>query len=134
MEKNHQANAYGYLVCLIAVVTSLFTLNSLVRNAFDYANPAMSREVSGEFGASLEGCKQRYPERFARPRQPSEPAAALPPDSVIQRFCTQERQARIESVRYGAMRSMVTSALLLLVALGLFLVHWRWLRARSSAA
>ena len=134
MEKSHQASAYGYVVCLIAVVTSLFTINSLVRNAFDYASPAMSREVSMEFGASLEGCRQRYADRFARPRGPNEVASAMPPDSVMQKFCTEERQARIDSVRYNAMRSMVTSALLLLVAVGLFLVHWRWLRQARSAA
>jgi hypothetical protein len=40
------------------------------------------------------------------------------------------RTDRITRNRYEAHRSLVTSTLLLLLALGLFVGHWRWLRRR----
>lgn len=72
---------YGYTVCLIAVITILISLNSVVHNTFEFAEPEMSREVTGELGG----------------------------------------------------RSLVTSALMLLVAGILFAVHWRWLRGSRTA-
>ena len=50
-------------------------------------------------------------------------------------LCREERGTRIASVRYQAMKSLVTSALMLLVAVALFAIHWRWLRkARTETA
>ena len=37
---------YGYTLCLIAVVTLPISLNSIVNNVFEFAEPEMSREVT----------------------------------------------------------------------------------------
>jgi hypothetical protein len=126
---------YGYTVCLIAVVTILISLSSIVNNVFEFAEPEMSREVTGEFGGrSLEACKQRYM-RTTGPARPDGTAAPaqLPPDSTLQALCQEERADRVAAVRHRALRSLVTSTLMLLVALGLFGVHWRWLRGSRNA-
>ncbi|MGI9141333.1 MAG: hypothetical protein ACR2GJ_09510 [Gemmatimonadaceae bacterium] len=128
---------YGYVVCLIAVITILISLNSLVNNLFEYSEPGMSREISGEFGGrSLEACKQRYmtrPGSTARPTEPSAVGTELPADSVLMRLCAEEREDRVVSVRHRALRSLVTSTLMLLVAGVLFGAHWRWLRGSRVA-
>lgn len=127
---------YGYSVCLIAVITILISLNSVVNSAFDFAEPGMSREVTGEFGGrSLESCRQRYMmNRSGMPRSPAEPdATPMPPDSVILSLCAEDRADRIVAVRHNALRSMITSSLMLLVAGGLFAAHWRWLRGSRAA-
>jgi len=128
---------YGYVVCLIAVITILISLNSLVNNLFEYSEPEMSREISGEFGGrSLEACKQRYTMRTGGPARPAEPSAVgadLPTDSVLMRLCAEEREDRVVSVRHRALRSLVTSTLMLLVAGVLFGAHWRWLRGSRVA-
>lgn len=127
-----QLYAYGYIVCLIAVVTMLFSLNSLVRNAFDFANPNMSGEVTREFGSSsLEACRQRYLSRRDDQPQSGETGARavqLPSDSALTAACREEKATRVEFVRYQAMKSMVTSGLMLLPAIVLFATHWLWLR------
>lgn len=62
---------YGYSVCLIAVITILFSLSSVIGNTFEFAEPEMSREVTGEFGGrSLEACRQRHAMRIACDTRP----------------------------------------------------------------
>lgn len=128
---------YGYTVCLIAVVTILISLNSVVNNVFEFAEPEMSREITGEFGGrSLEACKQRYLSRTAGPVRPTGDAAATsdtPPDSVLLSLCAEDRVERIAAVRHRALRSLVTSGIMLLVAGFLFALHWRWLRGSRTA-
>lgn len=128
---------YGYTVCLIAVITILISLRNLVSNTFEFAEPAMSREVTGEFsGRSLEACKQRWMRTVASPgqeRAATTPIAKIPSDSALMVLCAEERTDRIAAVRYRALRSLITSALMLLVAGILFGVHWRWLRGSRTA-
>lgn len=128
---------YGYTVCLIAVITILISLNGIVHNTFEFAEPEMSREVTGEFGGrSLEACRQRWM-RTASSTRPEAPAAApapdVPSDSALMALCAEERTDRIAAVRHRALRSLVTSTLMLLVAGILFAVHWRWLRGSRTA-
>lgn len=128
---------YGYTVCLIAVVTMLISLNSVVNNVFEFTDPEMSREISTmEFmgGRSLEACKQRWIRTAGTPR-PNGPAAAapdIPSDSTLMALCGEERTERVAAVRHRAMRSLVTSTLMLLVAGVLFGMHWRWLRGSRT--
>lgn len=127
---------YGYIVCLIAVITILISLNSVVNNVFEFAEPEMSREVTGEFGGrSLEACRQRYMRTTSgtRPAEPAAVSAAIPPDSILMALCSEERAERVAAVRHRALRSLVTSTLMLLVAGVLFAVHWRWLRGSRTA-
>ena len=127
---------YGYVVCVIAVITILISLNSVVNNVFEFAEPEMSREVTGEFGGrSLEACRQRYMRTTSatRPVEPAAVSAAIPPDSVLMALCSEERAERVVAVRHRALRSLVTSTLMLLVAGVLFAVHWRWLRGSRTA-
>ncbi len=127
---------YGYTVCLIAVITILISLNSVVNNVFEFAEPEMSREVTGEFGGrSLEACRQRWMRTSisARPGDPAAAAPEVPADSVLLALCGEERSERIAAVRHRALRSLVTSTLMLLVAGVLFAVHWRWLRGSRTA-
>lgn len=127
---------YGYTVCLIAVITILISLNSVVNNVFEFAEPEMSREVTGEFGGrSLEACRQRYVRTTGamRPTEAGTAAPEMPSDSVLMALCAEERTERVAAVRHRALRSLVTSSLMLLVAGILFAVHWRWLRGSRNA-
>ena len=124
---------YGYTVCLIAVITILISLNSIVNNVFEFAEPGMAREVTGEFGGrSLEACRQRYMRVTVRPDGAAAPPQ-LPPDSTLMELCQEDRAERVAAVRHRALRSLATSTLMLLVSLLLFGVHWRWLRGSRNA-
>ncbi|MDQ2670827.1 MAG: hypothetical protein M3Y31_09365 [Gemmatimonadota bacterium] len=128
------AQAYGYLVCLIAVVTLLITLHGLIDAGFRLASP-----MEAEFGydpmmSSFEGFRAARAEQ--RPAAPGGQAAPAPTDAELRREYEAIRAARLAQSRFQARRSITTNGLLLVTALVLFGVHWRWLKReeRMTAA
>ncbi len=43
-----------------------------------------------------------------------------------------ERTDQIGNVRFRSTRTLVTSLLMIIIASGLFLMHWRWLRREDQ--
>ncbi len=128
---------YGYSVCFITLVTVLFSLSSIVGNSFEYSAPEMSREVTMEYGGrSAEACRQRFnartPNRGAQVGAGSAVAPVLPADSVLLKLCAEERAERIATVRHTALRGLVSSTLMMLLAIVLFIIHWRWVRGSRT--
>lgn len=132
------AQLYGYAVCLIAIVVFLTSMTSLIDNSFTLANPLQSREA--EFGmepsvSSFEAFRATY-DREGRSRAAPGTAATRDtvPEAVLRQRYAVLRADREARTRFQAQRSLTTSALSLLLAVGLFVVHWRWLRARDGDA
>ncbi len=128
---------YGYTVCLVALITLLFTLPGIVDNLFTLSNPA---QADGRFGlgASL-GSFEAYQASPGRGRGMAEAltgrdAVAEPPLSEEQLRARYEalRADQIASNRFDAQRALVRNGLLLALALGLFGSHWRWLRRQGG--
>jgi hypothetical protein len=132
------AQLYGYSVCLIAVVVFLVSTNSFVENAFSLSAPLQARE--SEFGAGFEpsvSSFEAYRATAGRSRMSAGPGAERA-DSVSETTMRARYEAlradRIARARFQAQRGIATSGLSLLIAIALFVVHWRWLRSRSSDA
>jgi hypothetical protein len=131
------AQLYGYTVCLIAVVVFLASTNSLLENAFTLANPLQSRE--SEYGiepsvSSFEAYRTTYDrERQLRAAPGVAVTADSVPEAVLRARYEVLRSDRIQRVRFQAQRALATSTLSLILAIALFVIHWRWLRAPSQA-
>jgi hypothetical protein len=133
---------YGYLVCLVAVITLLVSASSLVNNAFDLADPLYAQRYGREVPPSFELYREevlsgRVPGGApARPTQPGaggEAARPLPTDAEMRAMYEALRDDKIRSVRHQALRNVTGSALLVVLSIGLFLVHWRWVRGMRVA-
>ena len=61
-------------------------------------------------------------------------SVAVPTDAEIRQMFEDERLEQIGNVRFRAMRTLVTSTLLIIIASGLFFMHWRWLRREDQTA
>jgi hypothetical protein len=133
------ALVYGYVVCLVAVVTFIVSASSFVDAMFDRANPINSREgMFGPGGAQLtsfEAFRASYMERAPmRTRPAAEPA---PSDTLS----TAELRARYEALRadritqmsHVALQRLVKHSLLMLLAIVLFATHWRWVRGQRES-
>lgn len=125
---------YGYAVCLVCVITILIASSQIIDGVFDTVTPEMSREVEMSIGGSFEMYRERRLERTTMRPTPESQAAPQPADSVLRRIYEDERRTRISYVRYHGLRRLVGSTLLLLLAGGIFLWHWRWLRRSEAAA
>lgn len=131
------AQLYGYTVCLIAVVVFLASTNSLLENAFTLANPLQSREADYGIEPSVSSFES-YRATYDRERQlRAGPGVVAPTDSVPEALLRARyevlRSDRVQRVRFQAQRGLATSTLSLILAIALFVIHWRWLRAPAQA-
>lgn len=118
---------YGYAVCLITIVVMLITVTNLVNSAFDLTRPAeLGRYGYDENAASFEAYKAQHR------NQPADPATGAVreqlSDSTLRVMFNADREAREEYAHWEATKSFVTNGLLLVIAAGIFMMHWRWLR------
>ncbi len=118
---------YGYTVCIIAVILILTTTSSLIDAAFDRAHPLQEEH---SFGASLTSF-EAYKATYQRDRLAFDRTATAQPDTASEETLRRRYDAlvadRLATTLYRTTRTFVTSGLLLVIALGLFVVHWRWL-------
>jgi hypothetical protein len=130
---NRVAQLYGYTVCLIALIVSLISVSSILGAAFERANPLQS-EVS--FGAALTSF-EAYRATYRREREVFDRSGSAQPDTVSEATLRRRYDAvvadRMASVRYRTAKTFTTSGALLLICLGLFVFHWRWVRRLNSA-
>lgn len=130
---------YGYLVCLIAIITFLMAANSIVGAIFDLNRPAGIADPYGpnptfdEYrNDQLNADRMQQRQQLQLQPQAGGPTTPEPvqvrPDSTLRREYNEMRVQRSANVHWNALKSIVTSVLMLVIALVLFLIHWRWLR------
>ena len=132
---NKIAQAYGYAVCFIAVVTILFSSKSIIDAVFDMSAPLRADRYSmGASVTSFEVYKRERLERRDRP-EPVGSTTTQPTwtDEQLRQMYNDDRANHIDNVKFRATRTLVSSSLLVLIALGLFATHWRWLRRESAS-
>ena len=137
MERSNKiAQAYGYAVCFIAVVTLLFASKSIIDASFDLSAPLRAdRYMSGLNLTSFEAYKRDRLERRDRPVAPgSQTAVPELTDAELRKIYENEREDHRDNVRFRAMRSLVSNMLLVVIAGILFFTHWRWLRRETLGA
>jgi len=132
---NRMAQMYGYTVCLVAVILMLTSVSSIVSAAFDRANPLQSEH---DYGASLVSF-EAYRATYDRERSMMGPNATpmtrdTTSDETLQRRYAGLVEGRRAATMHRTSKSFVTSGLLLVVALGMFVVHWRWLGRMHGSA
>jgi hypothetical protein len=131
---------YGYTACLVGLLWALSSIVGLVESAQALAAPAYHRQ--NEYGfepsiTSFEAFRLTYDRarRFAAPDPGQAKIDTLPEPELRRRYETY-RADRIAATEVEARQGLVTKGVSLLLAVGLFAFHWRWLRQRptSSAA
>ena len=130
------AQAYGYAVCLIAIITVLISASQIVTAAFNLSDPLRAEGFGRGFTVTSYAAYKREQQRPAIPTRasPSAPdsAVAPPTETELRQMFEDERMDQIGNVRFRSMRTLVTSVLMIIVASGLFLMHWRWLRREDQ--
>ena len=135
------SQVYGYAVCLITVVVMLIAIKQVVDAAFDLSDPI--RADGGGYGRmgrpitnfELYKMEARNQARAGNGPQPAAVKVSVDSslsDADLKRMYDAEREAAIGNARFRAIRSLVGNLLLIVLAGVLFVIHWRWLRARDS--
>ncbi|HUQ19500.1 MAG TPA: hypothetical protein VM099_07790 [Gemmatimonadaceae bacterium] len=134
---NRIAQAYGYAVCFIAVVTILISTSAIVKSLFDISDPLRAegygRPLTSFSSYKREQQYQRTGPSRVRPTSTVPDSAARPPsETELRQMFEDERLDQIGSVRFRSMKTLVSSVLLMVVAFLLFFIHWRWLRREDQ--
>ncbi len=139
------AQAYGYSVCLAAVIVMLVSINGIINAAFDLSDPLRAQGAFGRFGplTSFEIYKVQarrqafggYP--FGPGVAPSGTTGRNAADSLsdadLRKLYDAERENQISNAKFLSARKLVSGILVIVLAGILFAIHWRWLKGVNSA-
>lgn len=130
------AQAYGYVVCIVAVITFLISVSGFVDAMFERSNPL---QAGNRFGPGSMTSFEAYQatHQDGRPTRVS-PNASDQSDTLT----TAQLRARYEvlradqlaQVRYSSSMRLVRSGLLIVICGVLFVTHWRWLQRQRDVS
>jgi len=132
MEKpQRMAQIYGYIVCLVSVITFIICLANIIPSIIDLGDPL---HAGPQFGiqnspslASFENYKMDILK--SSEKEGSQNAQAyIPDDKTIQLMYEAAKSDKIQTVVHNAKRSIIVSSIIILVSIGLFFTHWIWMR------
>ena len=127
---NRIQQIYGYLVCLIAIITLLVSTGQLIGGVLDLNRPktiGMSGRY-GDVGDSYGAYRINQLEKVAAIRKDADSTIAIPSDSALRVQYDQERNDREVLAHWDTTKTIITSTVMIILAIILFMIHWRWLR------
>ena len=128
---------YGYTVCLIGLLWALASVKSIVENVMSLSAPEL--RAPNEFTwepsvSSFEAFRVTYDRARQMNAAPNEAKPDSVPEPELRRRYEGLRADRIHRAQFEARRSLVVDTVSLLIAVGLFAFHWRWLKRKVPAA
>ena len=127
---------YGYTVCLIALLWGIASTVAIIESSLTLSAPEYHGER--EFGldpsvSSFEAFRTTYDRSRIMMSPDARTKLDSLPDAELRRRYEALRTDMIRRTTVEAQRSIITSALSLLIAIALFATHWRWLRRTGGA-
>ena len=127
MEKKQKIiQIYAVIICVIAVITILITLSSLVSSYIDKSDPLSVEIYSNKNQASLASF-ENFKMDILKSTQKDQ--AYIPDDKTIQKMYDEAKAAKIKTVEHRANRNITVSAIIMTIAIILFGSHI-WLMKR----
>jgi len=114
---------YAVVICVIAVITILITLSSLVSSYIDKSDPLAVTIYSNSNQASLASF-ENFKMDILKSTQKDQ--AYIPDNKTIQKMYDEAKSAKIKMVEHRANRDITVSAIIMVIALILLASHF-WL-------
>ena len=126
MQSNQRgAKIYGYTVCVIAIITFIIALTTIVTALMNVSDPLYSRYQNDSRLASFENFKVETMKAI------SKDAAYIPDEATLRTMYEDARSDTIAHAMHSIRNNIVASGISLFVAIALFLIHWTWMRRLS---
>jgi hypothetical protein len=132
MEKPHRmAQVYGYIVCLVAVITFIICLANIIPAILDLGDPLHAGSVFSMQGspslASFENYKMDILKSSSKEGEQKE-QAYVPDDQTIRSMFEAAKSDKIQTARHQSIRTITVSSIIMLVSIALFITHWMWMK------
>ncbi|MGE0076437.1 MAG: hypothetical protein AB7S48_01105 [Bacteroidales bacterium] len=134
MEKTHRvAQIYGYLVCLVAVITFLICTAQLVNSLIDLGDPIHAgwTPESAPSLASYENYKMDILKSTNKAGETTS-AAYVPDEQTLHVMYQAARDNKVQLEKHRAIRSIIINGLLVVICIVLFITHWLWMLKLSK--
>lgn len=122
---------YGYAVCIVAVITFLISITSVVYALMDLTDPINAYRTYGKDVPSL-ASYENYKVDIIKALDP-EHGLDLD-DTTLKSMYDAAKNDAIAKVTHDAYRSVIVNSLVLIICLILFATHWIWMRKLSKKA
>ena len=139
MEKPPRTAAliYGYAVCLVAIITLLISIPNMVNSIIDLSDPLYAGGYySPGKQANLASYEIYKMEILSAPQEATKSgqAAYIPDETTLRVMYEAARADRIALATHIARRTIIVFALLTVISVVIFWIHFRWMRslARST--
>ena len=131
MEKSQRITAqiYGYAICLVAVLTFIFSTISLINSIFDLGDPIHSGFTPG--GSPSLASYENYKMDVMRMTQKGNEATVAQPatdEQTLKAMYEAAKNDKIQSAKHQANKSITISGIMIIIAFILFFTHWRWMK------
>ena len=124
MEKKSKAPLiYGYAVCLVAVITFLISIASIIYAIMDLSDPLYA---GNNYNKASVASFETYKMDMLKSQGDKE--TWMPDDESLQAMYEAEKDDRIRRVKHDSMRNIYINGALLIIAIILFITHWRWMQ------
>ncbi len=135
MEKpSKMPQVYGYLVCLISVVTVLICVSTLIAAVSDLGDPIHAGFIPA--GTPSLASYANYKMDILRSGSKDAQAGAasyVPDEETLRGMYEAARNDKIQRVEHESYRTIVIDGILIAVCVTLFLTHWSWMRKLRKA-
>jgi hypothetical protein len=133
MEKpQRMAQIYGYLVCLVAVITVLICVSTLVSAILDLGDPIHAGWPPPASLASFDNYKMDILKSAPKEGEAAK-TSYIPDDQTLRAMYEAAKNDKIQSARHDSNRTIVIDIILIVICIVLFVTHWRWIRKLAKA-
>ncbi len=122
---------YGYAVCIVAVITFLISVTSVVYALIDLTDPINAHRTYGKDAPSL-ASYDNYKIDIVKSLDPEHDVDMG--DTTLKSMYEAAKSDAIAKVKHNAYRTIIVNSLLLLICIVLFTTHFIWMRKLSKKA
>ncbi len=127
-KSNIFTHIYGYLVCLVTVITFLICVTSLVDAVIDKTDPLHSA-LGGYNSPDLTNFETYKLDLMKSIQQKdNNQKSILPDDQILRKAYEAAKQNKIDKVVFNSNKTIIVSCLIILICIVLFITHWRLAR------
>lgn len=131
MEKSQKiVQVYGYTVCLVALITFIITVTTLVNAMLDKSDPLHYGWTSPEAPslASYENYKMDVLKSGKNSNDATRAQSYVPDENTIRKMYDSAKQDKIDSALHDINKTTIVSSLVLILSIAIFLTHWFWMK------
>lgn len=130
------AQIYGYAVCLVTVLTFLFSVPSLLESSIDLTDIQHSKNYNSNY-SSFESYKvhviKDMTTSYECDQEIKAKAAKLPDDQTLMRMYESEKDDSYKNAFHRTKRTLIEKVFFMLLSALLFIFHWKWVRKFTIA-